>query len=121
ANQLVLHIQPDEGISLRFEAKVPGFGIETQPVTMDFGYERAFGTKPLTGYETLLYGCMQGDATLFLRGDFVETAWAFLQPILDVWQSLPARKFPNYAAGTWGPKDAHELIEADGRQWRNPD
>ena len=121
ANQLVLHIQPDEGISLRFEAKVPGFGIETQPVTMDFGYERAFGTKPLTGYETLLYGCMQGDATLFLRGDFVETAWAFLQPILDVWQSLPARKFPNYAAGTWGPKDAQELIEADGRHWRNPD
>ncbi|HET6884347.1 MAG TPA: glucose-6-phosphate dehydrogenase [Pirellulales bacterium] len=121
ANQLVLHIQPDEGISLRFEAKVPGFGIETRPVTMDFGYERAFGLKPLTGYETLLYGCMQGDATLFLRADFVETAWGFLQPILDVWHSLPARKFPNYAAGTWGPKEAQDLIESDGRHWRNPD
>ena len=121
ANQLVLHIQPDEGISLRFEAKVPGFGIETRPVNMDFSYEQTFGLKPLTGYETLLYGCMQGDATLFLRADFVETAWAFLQPILDVWQSLPARKFPNYAAGTWGPKEADELITADGRQWRNPE
>jgi glucose-6-phosphate 1-dehydrogenase len=121
ANQLVLHIQPDEGISLRFEAKVPGFGIETRPVTMDFSYEQAFGLKPLTGYETLLHGCMQGDATLFLRADFVETAWAFLQPIIDVWGTLPARKFPNYAAGTWGPKEADELISSDGRQWRNPE
>ena len=119
-NQLILHIQPDEGISLRFEAKVPGFGLESRPVTMDFSYEQAFGTKPLTGYETLLYGCMQGDATLFLRADFVETAWGFLQPILDVWGTLPARKFPNYAAGTWGPKEADELIAADGRKWRNP-
>ncbi|HEX7376755.1 MAG TPA: glucose-6-phosphate dehydrogenase [Pirellulales bacterium] len=121
ANRLVLHIQPDEGISLQFEAKVPGFGIETRPVTMDFGYERAFGTKPLTGYETLLYGCMQGDATLFLRGDFVEMAWGFLQPILDVWQALPVRNFPNYAAGTWGPKEAQKLIERDGRTWRDPE
>ena len=121
SNQLILHIQPDEGISLRFEAKVPGFGIETRPVTMDFSYEQAFGMKPLTGYETLLHGCMQGDATLFLRADFVETAWAFLQPILDVWGTLPARKFPNYAAGTWGPKEADELIAADGRKWRNPE
>jgi glucose-6-phosphate 1-dehydrogenase len=121
ANQLVLQIQPDEGISLRFEAKVPGFGIETRPVTMDFSYEKAFGLKPLTGYETLLHGAMQGDATLFLRADFVETAWDFLQPIIDVWGTLPARKFPNYAAGTWGPKEADELITTDGRQWRNPE
>ncbi|HWB11340.1 MAG TPA: glucose-6-phosphate dehydrogenase [Pirellulales bacterium] len=121
ANQLILHIQPDEGISLRFEAKVPGFGIDTRPVTMDFTYERAFGLKPLTGYETLLYGCMQGDATLFLRADFVETAWDFLQPTIDVWGTLPARKFPNYAAGTWGPKEADDLIARDGRQWRNPE
>jgi glucose-6-phosphate 1-dehydrogenase len=121
ANQLVLHIQPDEGISLRFEAKVPGFGIDTRPVTMDFSYEQAFGLKPLTGYETLLYGAMQGDATLFLRADFVETSWSFLQPIIDVWGTLPARKFPNYAAGTWGPKEADELITDDGRQWRNPE
>jgi glucose-6-phosphate 1-dehydrogenase len=120
-NQLILHIQPDEGISLRFEAKVPGFGIDTRPVLMDFSYQKAFGTKPLTGYETLLHGCMVGDATLFLRADFVETAWAFLQPIIDVWGTLPARKFPNYTAGTWGPKDAEELITADGRQWRNPE
>jgi glucose-6-phosphate 1-dehydrogenase len=121
ANQLVLHIQPDEGISLRFEAKVPGFGIVTRPVTMDFRYERAFGVKPLTGYETLLYGCMQGDATLFLRGDFVEMAWGFLQPLLDVWKALPARNFPNYAAGTWGPKEAQKLLERDGRHWRDPE
>jgi glucose-6-phosphate 1-dehydrogenase len=119
-NQLVLHIQPDEGISLRFEAKSPGFGIETRPVTMDFHYEQAFGTTPITGYETLLYGAMQGDATLFLRADFVETSWSFLQPIIDVWGTLPARKFPNYAAGSWGPKEADELLAADGRSWRNP-
>lgn len=119
-NQLILQIQPDEGISLRFEAKTPGFGIETKPVTMEFHYEQAFGTTPITGYETLLYGAMQGDATLFLRADFVEMAWQFLQPILDIWGTLPARKFPNYAAGTWGPAGADDLMAADGRQWRNP-
>jgi glucose-6-phosphate 1-dehydrogenase len=119
ANVLVLHIQPDEGISLRFEAKVPGVGIQTRSVSMDFKYDEHFGATPITGYETLLYGCMQGDSTLFLRADFVEAGWAVLQPILDVWGTLPTRKFPNYAAGTWGPKGADDLVATDGVQWRN--
>ena len=118
ANILVLRIQPDEGISLKFEAKLPGVGIQTRTVSMDFRYEDHFGGTPITGYETLLYGCMQGDPTLFLRADFVEAGWSIVQPILDVWGSLPARKFPNYAAGTWGPKGAEELLEQDGRRWR---
>jgi len=119
ANVLALHIQPDEGISLRFEAKVPGVGIQTRSVSMDFKYDDSFGVTPITGYETLLYGCMQDDATLFLRADFVEAGWDVLQPILDVWGTLPARKFPNYAAGAWGPKGADDLLTLDGAQWRN--
>ncbi len=118
ANMLVLHIQPDEGISLKFEAKVPGVGIQARSVSMDFRYEDHFGGTPLTGYETLLYGCMQGDPTLFLRADFVEAGWNIVQPILDVWGMLPARKFPNYAAGTWGPQGAADLLRQDGREWR---
>ncbi|HEV7226048.1 MAG TPA: glucose-6-phosphate dehydrogenase [Pirellulales bacterium] len=117
-NILVLHIQPDEGISLKFEAKVPGVGIQTRSVSMDFRYEEHLGGTPLTGYETLLYGCMQGDPTLFLRADFVEAGWSIVQPILDVWGTLPARKFPNYRAGTWGPKSAEDLLRQDGREWR---
>ncbi|HUY93491.1 MAG TPA: glucose-6-phosphate dehydrogenase [Pirellulales bacterium] len=116
-NKLVLQIQPEEGISLKFEAKVPGVGIQTRSVSMDFHYEDHFGGTPLTGYETLLYGCMQGDPTLFLRADFVEAGWSIVQPILDVWSTLPARKFPNYAAGTWGPKGADDLLRQDGREW----
>ena len=119
ANVLTLYIQPDEGISLRFEAKVPGVGIQTRSVNMNFKYDENFGATPITGYETLLYGCMQGDATLFLRADFVEAGWAVLQPVLDVWGTLPARKFPNYAAGSWGPKGADDLLLLDGAQWRN--
>jgi len=116
-NMLVLQIQPDEGISLKFEAKVPGVGIQTRSVSMDFHYDDHFGGTPLTGYETLLYGCMQGDPTLFLRADFVEAGWSLVQPILDVWSTLPARKFPNYPAGTWGPKSADDLLKQDGREW----
>ena len=116
-NMLVLQIQPDEGISLKFEAKVPGVGIQTRSVSMDFHYDDHFGGTPLTGYETLLYGCMQGDPTLFLRADFVEAGWSIVQPILDVWSTLPARKFPNYPAGTWGPKSADDLLKQDGREW----
>jgi glucose-6-phosphate 1-dehydrogenase len=119
ANYLVLHIQPDEGISLRFEAKVPGITVRTDSVNMQFRYSDHFGTIPIAGYETLLYGCMQGDATLFLRADFIEQGWKTLQPVIDVWSSLPARKFPNYAAGTWGPKEAEDLLLNDGRHWRN--
>jgi glucose-6-phosphate 1-dehydrogenase len=119
-NLLVLHIQPDEGISLRFGAKVPGIAVDIGPVNMDFRYSDYFGNEPSTGYERLLYDCMTGDATLFQRADMVEAGWSAVQPLLDVWKALPPRHFPNYAAGTWGPKEADELMARDKRAWRNP-
>ncbi len=111
-------LQPQEGISLRFGAKVPGPLVRLGPVNMEFRYADSFGTTPSTGYERLLYNGMMGDAILFQRADMVEAAWAVVAPILDVWKVLPPRHFPNYAAGTWGPKAADELIGRDGRQWR---
>lgn len=118
-NRLVIRLQPDEGITLRFGAKVPGPLMRLGPVDMDFKYADTFGCKPSTGYERLLYDCMTGDATLFQRADMVEAGWSVVAPILDVWEALPPRSFPNYAAGTWGPKEAGELMERDGRHWRN--
>jgi glucose-6-phosphate 1-dehydrogenase len=118
-NQLVIHIQPDEGISLRFGAKVPGSIMKLGLVNMDFDYARDFGTSHSTGYERLLYDCMVGDATLFQRADMVEAGWSVIQPLLDVWKALPARGFPNYPAGSWGPTEADDLIERDGRAWRD--
>ena len=108
-NQLVLHIQPEEGISLQFAAKVPGPVMQLGAVDMNFEYADYFGTQPSTGYERLLHDCMIGDATLFQRADMVEAGWCVVSPVLDVWKALPPRNFPNYAAGTWGPKDADEL------------
>jgi len=116
-NVLVLHLQPDEGISLSFQAKVPGPVVKTSGVEMDFRYADHFGTTPSTGYETLLYDCFCGDPTLFQRADSVEDGWSVVEPILDVWRALPARAFPNYEAGTWGPKEADELLARDGRVW----
>jgi glucose-6-phosphate 1-dehydrogenase len=118
-NQLVLHIQPEEGISLRFAAKVPGPAMRLGAVDMNFEYQDYFGTQPSTGYERLLHDCMIGDATLFQRADMVEAGWCVVSPVLDVWKALPPRYFPNYAAGTWGPKEADDLLERDGRHWRN--
>jgi len=118
-NQLVLHIQPEEGISLQFAAKVPGPIMRLGAVDMNFEYADYFGTQPSTGYERLLHDCMIGDATLFQRADMVEAGWCVVSPVLDVWKALPPRNFPNYAAGTWGPKEADELLERDGRRWRN--
>jgi glucose-6-phosphate 1-dehydrogenase len=118
-NQLVLHIQPEEGISLQFAAKVPGPVMQLGAVDMSFNYSDYFGTQASTGYERLLHDCMIGDQTLFQRADMVEAGWCVVSPVLDVWKALPPRYFPNYAAGTWGPKDADELLERDGRQWRN--
>jgi glucose-6-phosphate 1-dehydrogenase len=117
-NLLVMHIQPDEGISLRFGAKIPGAHVKVGGVTMDFHYADYFGAEPSTGYERLLYDCMIGDATLFQRADMVEAGWSVVEPILDVWKALPARTFPNYVAGTWGPREADELMRKDGRHWR---
>ena len=119
-NLLVLRIQPDEGIALRFGAKRPGAVMRIGAVDMDFCYADYFGTTPSTGYETLLYDCMNGDATLFQRADNVEAGWRVVAPILDVWQAILPRSFPNYAAGSWGPGEADDLIAADGRAWRQP-
>ena len=118
-NQLVLHIQPEEGISLRFAAKVPGPVMRLGAVDMNFEYADYFGSQPSTGYERLLHDCMIGDATLFQRADMVEAGWCVVSPALDVWKALPPRNFPNYAAGTWGPKESDELLERDDRRWRN--
>jgi glucose-6-phosphate 1-dehydrogenase len=118
-NQLVLHIQPEEGISLRFAAKTPGPAMQLGEVNMDFNYADYFGQTPNTGYERLLHDCMTGDATLFQRADMVEAGWSIVNPALDVWKALPPRNFPNYPAGTWGPKESDDLIERDGRCWRN--
>jgi glucose-6-phosphate 1-dehydrogenase len=119
-NELVLNIQPSEGISLRFEAKVPGPVVRLGAVDMNFMYNDYFGATPTTGYETLLYDCMKGDPTLFQRADMVEASWAIVQPILDVWKALPPRDFPNYPSGQWGPDLAHELLRRNGREWRDP-
>jgi len=119
SNLLVMHIQPEEGISLRFEGKVPGPDMRLGTVKMQFAYADYFGSQPHTGYETLLYDCMTGDSTLFHRSDMVEAGWCVVTPILDVWKALTPRNFPNYAAGTWGPKEADELIQREGRRWRS--
>lgn len=118
-NRLVIHLQPNEGISLQFGAKVPGPVMHLGSVKMDFDYVDYFGCTPNTGYERLLLDCMIGDATLFQRADTVETSWNLIQPVLDVWKALPPRQFPNYAAGSWGPREADELLERDGRCWMN--
>ena len=118
-NRIVIHIQPDEGITLHFGAKIPGPLVKMGSVDMDFDYADHFDEKVSTGYERLLYDCMVGDATLFQRADMVEASWRVVSPVLDVWKAIPARDFPNYAAGTWGPKDADELLENDGRKWKN--
>jgi glucose-6-phosphate 1-dehydrogenase len=118
SNQLVIQIQPVEAISLSFGAKVPGPILRVGSVEMSFEYSKYFGADAYTGYEVLLYDCMIGDATLFQRADMVEAGWNVVDPILDVWTALPPRRFPNYAAGTWGPKESDDLLKHDGREWR---
>jgi glucose-6-phosphate 1-dehydrogenase len=117
-NTLVIQIQPVEGISLSFGAKIPGPLLRVGSVNMSFEYSKYFGADAYTGYEVLLYDCMIGDATLFQRADMVEAGWSVVDPILDVWKALPPRKFPNYASGSWGPAEADQLLQQDGRQWR---
>jgi glucose-6-phosphate 1-dehydrogenase len=119
SNVLAVRIQPDEGISLKFDSKVPGPQIRTAPVTMEFRYATSFGAEPPEAYERLLLETMLGDSTLFARRDEVETAWAWLDPLLKCWaeDSRPPNFYP---AGTWGPQQAEDLIERDGRRWRRP-
>ena len=119
-NVLVLRIQPDEGVSLTFEVKPPGHDMIIKPLSLEFKYEQAFGSSPPEAYETLLEDCIEGDSTLFTRHDWVELAWALMDPIIQVWELSKPRNFPNYAAGTWGPKEADEFIEREGRRWRRP-
>jgi glucose-6-phosphate 1-dehydrogenase len=119
-NLLTIRIQPDEGIALRFGAKVPTSSqMSVCPVTMDFDYEAAFGKSNANGYERLLLDAMLGDQTLFSHRDGVETNWALYTPILEAWAAKKPQLFPNYFAGSWGPECADHLLEKDGHSWRN--
>ncbi len=118
-NLLVLRIQPEEGISLRFLSKSPGSGMRVRPVSMDFNYGSSFGERSPTAYETLLIDAMAGDATLYTRQDMVDASWQIVQPILDVWANTKF-DFPNYPSGTWGPKASDEMLARQGHVWRVP-
>jgi glucose-6-phosphate 1-dehydrogenase len=120
-NRLDIHIQPKEGISISMKAKRPGPAIVLQQVKLDFSYSDFGEIPPATGYERLLHDAMIGDCALFHRADLVEASWRIASPLLDVWATLPARDFPNYEAGTWGPASAAELIGRDGRRWVGPE
>jgi glucose-6-phosphate 1-dehydrogenase len=116
-NVLVCHIQPDEGVSLEFLAKVPGQGMMLRAVHMDFLYGPTFRTGIPEAYERLLLDCLLGDATLFTRADEVEEQWSLVDAIVAPWKR-DRPSFPNYAAGTWGPASSDELMKRDGRKWR---
>jgi glucose-6-phosphate 1-dehydrogenase len=116
-NRLIIDIQPDEGIRLRFLAKQPGVSLSLSPQEMSFRYAEAFKTEPPEAYETLLLDVMLGDATLFMRADQVETAWSVIEPVLEVWESVGQTDFPNYPSGSWGPEAAEALIAQDKRNW----
>lgn len=117
-NALIFSIQPDEELTLRMNVKIPGMTNRPQAVDMDFNYEDAFQVKHDTPYERLLMDAIRGDLTLFARQDGVEAMWGVVDPIIQRWESHPAKDFPNYEAGSWGPKTADRLLERDGRRWR---
>jgi glucose-6-phosphate 1-dehydrogenase len=117
-NDLTLHIQPDEGVTLHFGVKVPGPTVRIDGVNMKFGYQDAFEAQPSTGYETLIYDCMMGDASLFQRADTIEGGWRVIQPVLDGWRLDRDIPLPVYTAGSSGPKEADDLLARDGRTWR---
>lgn len=125
-NVLVMRVQPNEGVNLNFEVKVPGAAIaltsniEVAPVDMDFSYTEAFGEVAAPAYETLLLDVMIGEATLFTRSDEVEAAWRVVDPLIKYWEQNRPKRMPTYAAGSWGPREADELIEKDGVEWREP-
>jgi glucose-6-phosphate 1-dehydrogenase len=118
-NLLIVRIQPEEGISLKFLSKRPGAGMTLRPVSMDFNYGSSFGERSPSAYETLLLDAMIGDATLYTRQDMVEASWAVVEPIQQVWRKTKFN-FPNYAAGTWGPPEADEMLARRGHVWRKP-
>jgi glucose-6-phosphate 1-dehydrogenase len=119
-NVLTLRIQPDEGISLKFGAKVPGTEMQIRSVNMDFFYGSSGFREQPEAYERLLLDCMLGDSTLFTRRDEVEAAWTFIQGILDTWRDEPPEIIQTYESGSWGPQAADEFIWRDGRRWRRP-
>ena len=117
-NVLAIRLQPEESMALRIASKIPGAKVKIYPVRMEFNYNTSFGGQTPEAYERLILDVMAGDATLFMRRDAVETAWRFVMPILDTWENRRERFLPEYRAGTWGPREADRMIEADGRQWR---
>jgi glucose-6-phosphate 1-dehydrogenase len=125
-NVLVMRVQPNEGVNLRFQVKVPGAAValtsdlERSPVDMDFAYSDAFGEKAAPAYQTLLLDVMIGEATLFTRSDEVEAAWQLVDPLISYWERNPPRQLPTYPAGTWGPADSEIFIAQDGFRWRTP-
>jgi glucose-6-phosphate 1-dehydrogenase len=117
-NSLVIRIQPDEGISLKMNCKVPGLSSTIQPVKMDFLYGSYFGSTPPEAYERLICDCMSGDSTLFARVDEVMASWQLLTPILQRWGKEIPKDFPNYKSGTWGPVEADQMLARNHHQWR---
>jgi glucose-6-phosphate 1-dehydrogenase len=118
-NLLIVRIQPEEGISLKFLSKRPGAGMNLRPVSMDFNYGSSFGERSPSAYETLLLDAIIGDATLYTRQDMVEASWSVVEPIENVWREMDFH-FPNYPAGTWGPKASDEMLARRGHEWRKP-
>jgi glucose-6-phosphate 1-dehydrogenase len=118
SNLLVVNVQPDEGISVRFEAKLPGSRMQLAPVMMNFRYGSAFGSAVPEAYETLLLDAMLGDPTLFARHDFVEASWALITPLHEAWRAAAESTIPMYEAGEWSPNEADAMMAADGRRWR---
>jgi glucose-6-phosphate 1-dehydrogenase len=118
-NRLIFSVQPQEEISLSLSVKFPGVGNQPHNVTMDFNYEDSFAVERHHAYERLLIDCLKGDLTLFARQDGVEAMWSVVDPIISQWEATPAANFPNYPAGSWGPKEQDELLEREGRAWRN--
>jgi glucose-6-phosphate 1-dehydrogenase len=117
-NVLAIRLQPEESMALRIASKIPGAKVKIYPVKMEFNYNTSFGGKTPEAYERLMLDVMAGDATLFMRRDAVETAWQFVMPILETWEQKRERFLPEYRAGTWGPREADRMIEADQRLWR---
>jgi glucose-6-phosphate 1-dehydrogenase len=117
-NDLILHIQPEESVTLQFDAKIPGPDMQIGAVKMKFDYRDYFQAAPNTGYETLIHDCMTGDATLFMRADEVEAGWQVIEPLLDAWRNERSASVSIYPAGSSGPEEAAALLTRDGRRWR---
>jgi glucose-6-phosphate 1-dehydrogenase len=120
SNAITLRLQPDEGITLRFNGKIPGTNLQIRPVRMHFSYDAEFGAYTPEAYERLLLEALEGDATLFIRRDEVEAAWSIVDPIRQGWGDRPLSEGEFYAAGSWGPVGADQLLSVKGHAWRNP-